>query len=583
MPALREVLRDIERGVTSPSKAESAVLDFKTEKPTPKETFQDLAEAAVCFANALGGTIVLGVRDSGTGAEVFVGTELDGFTIRSRIHALTSPALTVTVQDVQWAGRRLLEIVVPEGLDVYSTGKGIFSQRWNDQCLPMRPADVARLTDERSGVDWSAQSSGRPIGDLDLEALQLLRSLLRSSGDDTKQRLARLSDREVMRELNLLYSDGSLTRAADYLLCAPAEGTVHELAVYQHRPTRSGEADHVRRWQAPMLRAFADAISTITARIGSTPVNTSKGQQIAIEDYPSAAIREALANAMIHGDLRERRPIQIEHSPEAFAVRSPGPLVTGITPQNILTHGSRARFPLLAATMRILGLAEELGQGVDRMYREMVRSGRSIPRVHVEEGEIAETGVVFSGGPPNVRLAKFIADLPEAERADTDTLLITYTLCQRRSVTARDISPIVQRDASEAESVLRRLAHGEAHVIEPTAGTVNRIHPNYRFTSATLASLGTAVTYSRRSASETDRKVTEHVREYGTINNATLQRIFDVDVYNARDILKDLVGREILVRVSEQTRGVAVKYGPGPKFPQRTTRRRRSSSSAVQE
>ena len=508
---------------------------------------------------------------------------LDAHTIRSKIHALTSPALTVTVRETQWSGKRLLEIEVPEGLDVYSAGKGIFSQRWNDQCLPMRPADVARLSDERSGVDWSAQSSARPVEDVDPEAMQLLRSLLRSSGDETKERLTRLSDPELLRELNLLCSDGSLTRAADYLVCAPKEGDVHKLAVYQHRPTRSGEADHGRRWQAPMLRAVADAIAIITARIGSTPVNTAKGQQIAIEDYPSAAIREALANAMIHGDLREKRPIQIEHSPEAFTVRSPGPLVSGITPQNILTHGSRARFPLLASTMRILGLAEELGQGVDRMYREMVRSGRSVPRVHVKEGEIAETGVVFTGGPPNVRLAKFIADLPESERADTDTLLITYTLCHRRSVTARDISPIVQRDAREAETVLRRLAHGEAHVIEPTAGTVNRIYPHYRFASATLAALGTAVTYSRRSASETDRKVTEHVREYGTINNATLQRIFDVDVYSARDILRDLVGREILVRVSEQTRGVAVKYGPGPKFPQRISRVKRPSPATGQE
>lgn len=583
MSIVREVLREIERGVTSASKAESSVLDFKTEKPNLKETFQDLAEAAVCFANSLGGVIVLGVRDSGTGPDAFLGTTLDAHTLRSKIHDLTSPALTVTIREIQWSDQRLLEIEVPEGLDVYSTGKGIFSQRWNDQCLPMRPADVARLSDERSGVDWSAQSSARSIEDLDPQAMQLLRSLLRSSGDGTKERLTRLTDGELLQELNLLWTDGSLTRAADYLLCAPNGGTVHQLAVYQHRPTRSGEADHVRRWQAPMLRAFTDAISVITARIGSTPVNTAQGQQIAIEDYPSAAIREALANAMIHGDLRERRPVQIEHSPEAFTVRSPGPLVSGITPQNILTHGSRARFPLLASTMRVLGLAEELGQGVDRMYREMVRSGRSVPRVHVEEGEITETGVDFMGGPPNVRLAKFIADLPESERADTDTLLITLTLCQKRSVTARDVSPIVQRDATEAEAVLRRLAHGEAHIVEPTAGTVNRIHPHYRFTSATLASLGTAVTYSRRSASETDRKVTEHVREYGTINNATLQRIFDVDVYHARDVLRDLVGREILVRVSEQTRGVAVKYGPGPKFPQRTTRAKRRSAVPAQE
>ncbi|HEY0716166.1 MAG TPA: RNA-binding domain-containing protein [Streptosporangiaceae bacterium] len=567
MSALDDVLRSIERGQTSASKVETISLDFKTEKPTAKETFQDLAEAAVCFANSVGGVIVVGVSDTGSGTSAFVGTTLDAHRVRSRIHDLTQPALTVTVSELTWAGQRLLAIDVPEGLDVYSTGKGIFAQRWNDQCLPMRPAAVARLSDERSGVDWSARSGDRTVEDIDGQAMQLMRGLLRSSGDDTKERLTRLNDRGLLRELGLLTDAGKLTRAADYLLCPPARQSAHEVLVYQHRQTRSGEADQARRWSPPLLTAFSEALGVISARINSTPVNTARGQQLTIEDYPFAAVREALANAMIHGDLRERRPVQIEHSPEALAVKSPGPLVTGITPENILTHGSRPRFPLLAATMRILGLAEELGQGVDRMFREMVRSGRAIPTVHVLEGELTETGIDFQGGPANVRLAKFVAELPEAERSDTDTLLIAYFLCQKRSATAKEVASVIQRAPAEAETVLRRLAHGEARMIEPTAGTANRLHPNYRFTGASLSALGPAVTYSRRAPSETDRKVVEHIREYKTINNSTLQRLFDVDVYQARDLLRDLVGREVLVRVSEQTRGVAVKYGPGPKFP----------------
>ncbi|WP_152360781.1 RNA-binding domain-containing protein [Microlunatus speluncae] len=581
MADVRSVLRSIERLETSAGKAETQFLDFKTEKSTPKETYQDLAEAAVCFANASGGSIVLGVRNGGTGEGVFAGTELDAHVLRSKIYELTEPHLTVIVREIHWGGSRLLEIEVPEGLDVYSTGRGLFLRRWNDQCRPMRPADVARLSDDRSGVDWSAQSSLRSIDAVDPQAFQLLRTFLRSSSDGTKERLARLAEHELLRELGLLASDQALTRAADYLLCEASGPTTHDLIVYQHRQTSSGEADQVRRWQAPMLVAFTEAMAVITARIGSTPVNTSNGQQIAIEDYPSAAVREALANALIHGDLRERRPIQIEHSPEALTVLSPGPLVSGITPQNILTHGSRPRFPLLAASMRVLGLAEELGQGVDRMYREMVRSGRTVPRVHVDEGQTIETGIDFRGGPPNVRLARFVADLPEAEQSDTDALLITLALCQKRSVTARDVAPVIQRGDTEAEGVLRRLAHGDAKIIEPSAGTVNRRHPNYKFTGPALSALGPAVAYSRRTASETDRKVIDHIRDYGTINNSTLQRIFDVDVYQARDTLRDLVGREILVRVSEQTRGVAVRYGPGPKFPQKRQRRRTSPSADV--
>jgi ATP-dependent DNA helicase RecG len=74
-----------------------------------------------------------------------------------------------------------------------------------------------------------------------------------------------------------------------------------------------------------------------------------------------------------------------------------------------------------------------------------------------------------------------------------------------------------------------------------------------------------------------DRKVIDHVREYETINSATVQRLFDVDGYQARDLLQDLVGREILVRTSQQRRGPAVKYGAGPQFP--SGRRKRPTSS----
>lgn len=141
-----------------------------------------------------------------------------------------------------------------------------------------------------------------------------------------------------------------------------AGAVADEILVYQYRQTPGGEAAFAKRWGTPMVTAFAEALEAITARVGITPVNTSGGQQLQVEDYPLAAVREALANALLHGDYRERRPVQIEHSPDALTVRSPGPLVAGITPDNILTVGSRARFPLLTGACRVLGLARNSGR-----------------------------------------------------------------------------------------------------------------------------------------------------------------------------------------------------------------------------
>ncbi|WP_201761811.1 MULTISPECIES: hypothetical protein [unclassified Nonomuraea] len=61
-------------------------------------------------------------------------------------------------------------------------------------------------------------------------------------------------------------------------------------------------------------------------------------------------------------------------------------------------------------------------------------------------------------------------------------------------------------------------------VSEPTRATMQRHYPAYRLRASVVASLGNALAY-------------------GEVNNRTIQRLFDVDVYQARDIIRDLVVR----------------------------------------
>jgi ATP-dependent DNA helicase RecG len=548
----------------SARKRESSTLDFKEAKPSLKEVWVDLAEAAVCFANAAGGTIVVGVADSPGGPGAFVGCDLDADMLRQRIYRLTAPGLLVEVEEVIFADQRLLSIKVPEGLEVYSTVRGYTYHRVNDECLPMLPAEVSRLTEERRGIDWSAASSLRSLDDMEPLAIRHCRRLLANSTDATRQSYARMSDLDLLRALRAIADDENLTRSGELLLCRGASSAPTTALIYQHRRTLAGEPDAVLRLETPLVLAFEDLLQAVRARQGITPVTLPDGQQLQIEDYPMTAVREAVANALIHGDWRARRPISVEHSAEYVRIISPGPLVSGITVHNILTKGSRARHPALAFAFRLLGLAEEVGQGVDRMYREMIRSGRDTPVISEDKDQVT---VLFRGQPPNTRITKFLAALPPEEQEDTDTLLIVLTLCRKRTIDAGELAPIVQRSAAEAQAALRRLSSEPTSILEPTRSTIHRIHPKYRLTADAIARLGNAVAYHGRTSDEIDRKVVEHIRDYGEINNRTLQRLFDVDVYAARDMLRDLVSRNIVTRTSEQSRGTAVRYGPGTAFP----------------
>lgn len=49
-----------------------------------------------------------------------------------------------------------------------------------------------------------------------------------------------------------------------------------------------------------------------------------------------------------------------------------------------------------------------------------------------------------------------------------------------------------------------------------------------------------------------------------------LQRLFDRDLYAARNMLHDLRERGLLEKLGTARGGTGVRYGPGPKFPAST-------------
>ena len=148
------------------------------------------------------------------------------------------------------------------------------------------------------------------------------------------------------------------------------------------------------------------------------------------------------------------------------------------------------------------------------MFREMISSGRGLPRIESHHDHVR---VSLEGGRANTQVARFVAQLAEQERDDTDSM--------------------------------------------------RRTNPAYRLRGHVLRELGAAVPYQRRTVDEMDRKVIAHVREYGKVTNRTVRNMLDVEVQRARGILKDMVDRRLLRKTSRAQRGPGVEYGPGSRFP----------------
>jgi ATP-dependent DNA helicase RecG len=548
---------------------EGQQLDFKEPSESTKETFKILAEAAVCFANADGGRIVLGVNDRATNRkEALVGVSPDYSpeVVRRAVFDRTSPALTLVVNEHSEDGVRLLIIDVPPGVAIYATNDGRATRRLNKECRPFTPAQQREVLASRGQYDWSGQTAGVPPRRLSNIEIERLRDLLTIAGADD---LVALRDRPLLEALRLISADGLATNAG--VLMLGSERTIREVIPsygysYQYRPSPGSEATHRFRGHKALLSAVEVLTEAINARTEIRPLNVAGGQQLQLVDYPPSAVRELVVNALIHRSYEANGTVDIEHSPERLIITSPGGLVTGVTPENILTHPSTPRHRVLLEAVARCQLAERTGQGIDRAYREMLRVGKEPPEIEDLEMRVR---AVLAGGIGNDDFVRFVSELPEALSRDVEVLICLTLFRSKQRLDAHVVARSVQRSPVEAQEILGRLADDRIGLLEATRRTLNRPFPTYQLRNAPLAGLGRAVSYRRRFLDEGDAKIVEHIHEYGFVTNKTLQRLFDVELYPARNMLTDLQKREILAKIGDAKGGPGVKYGPGPKFPKK--------------
>jgi len=577
MPAAPEVLQALDAVAAGarPGDLESETLEFKTQGRSLPDTLRDLAEAAACVANSAGGSIVVGVADNKRGPEALVGTSLDETKVKRRVFELTEPRLTVGVEELTRARTRMLLITVPSSPDVHAVS-GRSTERIGTSCEPMSNSRIATVVAERRGDDWSADDSSVAISAADPLALERARAMLGRSSDTRRSAIGRASDADLLRALGLVTARSTLVNAGSLLFCG---GRAATQLTYVHRRTPAGGLVVNESLTAPLLRALERTLELIDVRSDRTSVNLPGGQQIQLADLPPVAVREAVVNAVMHRDYRRPDAVHVEHTATRLVVTSPGPFVTGVTVKNVLTTSPRSRNPLLASAIRMLGLAETAGAGVDRMYAEMARLGHQPPTFTADADQVR---VTLLGGAPNTFVARFAATLPVEESEDADTMLTLLTLLARRTVTAAVMAPLLQKPEDEAQAVLDRLTSEATRLLERTRESAQRRQPVYRLREHAVAALGPAVTYRRRTPDEYDRKVIGVMREAGEINARMVKLLLDLDAAPASRVLADLVERGILVKTSQAQRGPSVAYGPGPAFP-KSPRARRKGAPASEE
>lgn len=347
-------------------------LAFSRETTPPAK----LAEMLVAFANADGGTVLVGV-DPRSGKPQGL-TDPDAALDRALEAALsTDPPLIIPMPRIEELDEeKVLVVTVPPGLPNVYSFRGKYLVRDGRYSRPLEPRQLRRLMMERGAVSFEALVPvGARLDDVDWETAE--RYLAELGGLPSGSREEALLKRGCLTRRN-----GELrpTYAGLLLFGSEPQRWVRSSEILVVRYAGRTMADTFVREEIqgtlPEQIRRAEAFVVDNMRRG---VKLSGLERVEETEYPVETIREAIVNAVAHRDYQIRGDeIRVLMFSDRIEFYSPGRLPGHITIENLVDE----RFSRNEAIVQILsdiGFIERLGYGIDRMIRSMAKAGLPAP------------------------------------------------------------------------------------------------------------------------------------------------------------------------------------------------------------
>jgi ATP-dependent DNA helicase RecG len=345
-----------------------------------------LAETMAAFANTDGGTIILGVDESGRSTGELYPEEVEG-AIQGAVRRCRPLVQTEWLQE-EIAGGFAFFIRVPRSTELHSLADGRVLIRTRSENRPLSGEEIRQLAATKSTGDYEAQGvPGAQREDLDGEVVD---EFVARWQEKQRREWTRPVD-ELLAQMGALDERGRptvvgvLLFGGDPQVFLPQSGLVFVKFPGTQPRGEDGRAGYGRREEigGPLARIIQRSWSVIMdeMRTGAVVKGLEREEQT---EYPTPAVREALVNAIAHRDYRLRgRRIEVRMFSDRLEIISPGGLPGYITLDNIVEeHFSRN--PRIVAGLFQWGYIEELGLGVDLMIDEMTSAGHPPPQFRAE-------------------------------------------------------------------------------------------------------------------------------------------------------------------------------------------------------
>jgi ATP-dependent DNA helicase RecG len=504
-----------------------------------------IAEYVAAFANADGGTLVLGVEDDGalTGCP-HPDDEVEKL-LRAPEARLSPPQRAGRVVDL--GGVKLLVFdVSPAPRAVMVTGDG-FPRREGDSVIQASEDLINRLKDAGQVGSPEARVARGDLTDLDDQALSRAMEAGGFGGPPGEYLVARrLADR---RGDALALRQGALWLFAQN----PAAIEHPNLGVRVFRvhgnEQKTGTQRNVQDF--PWIEGnLVVVLEKARDRVASLIRASTKLHDLFFREtpeYPPLAWQEALVNALAHRDYAiESRSVEVWLYDDRLEVKSPGALLPEIRVDDLLerhrVHASRN--PRVARVLTELGIMRQQGEGIPRMIEEMELSWLPVPELRASDREfvvVLRNEPLFVGTderwtaqvrelPLDVRQKRALVVLLDREFRSGD-----YQELNRvdRDTAYRELNELVEQGL--LRSIGERAATRYAVVRPPLAG----------------AAPSTPV-----------QKLRARMNAAGRLTNADYRDAFGVGRDAAKHALLALVERDVLALRGER-RGAHYVPGPG--------------------
>jgi len=373
--------------------AESSDLECKAAQGRDGrgELPEDFWKSYSAMANADGGLILLGVQEKPKGQFKALGlTEVEHVrkalwdNLHNRKQISVNLLGEADIQPILIAGKTVLQVQVPRAprrSRPVHIGSNPFGGTWLRRYEGDYAADdetVRRLMAER--VEDSRDErvlKGYDFSDLDMDTVAAYRN--RFAAVKPGHVWTDLPVQEFLEKINAFGKNReegfSGLRLAGLLMFGRAEvireALPHYMVDYQERPEAKTEKRWIDRlvpdgsWSGNLYDFFRRVYQKLTVDL-KVPFQLQDGQRV--DDTPvHEALREALANTLIHADYSGRVSVLVVKRPDMFGFRNPGRM--RIAPElAVLGGNSDCRNRHLQTMFQLVGYGDHAGSGLPKIY-----------------------------------------------------------------------------------------------------------------------------------------------------------------------------------------------------------------------